>query len=208
MVAHGQTKAAIVNAQVKISICGNAIIEGGEDCEGSNLNGKACSNLGYATGTLSCDIACTFDTYACSVATLTPTPTTLPSTSNSTPTNTPTSTADFTILPSSSPTTTQVIPIATSKPLPTSFPSPKPSRLFLNTQSLPVELQMFDIIGSGKLSKETLPTIMQLWINEWKLFVTSSLGKNGEATSKKCDINHDAICDVRDFSVLMYYIER
>src|SRR3989344_9094276 len=35
-------------------ICGNGQIEGGEDCEGNDLNEMDCQSLGYAGGTLSC----------------------------------------------------------------------------------------------------------------------------------------------------------
>lgn len=54
-----------IEATIKISVCGNGIIEGGEDCEGSDLGGQTCLDLGYAGGTLVCDIACTFDTSGC-----------------------------------------------------------------------------------------------------------------------------------------------
>ena len=67
-----------VNATIKLSVCGDDIVEGSEDCEGSNLNGKACASLGYAGGDLTCDIACTFATSSCIAPTPTPTPTPTP----------------------------------------------------------------------------------------------------------------------------------
>ena len=60
--------AAQVTATVKVSVCGNGIIEGGEDCEGSNLGGATCSSLGYESGTLSCRSDCTFNTSDCTAA--------------------------------------------------------------------------------------------------------------------------------------------
>jgi hypothetical protein len=57
--------AETVGATIKISVCGNEVIEGGEDCEGADLGGQTCLDLGYAGGTLACDIACTFDTSGC-----------------------------------------------------------------------------------------------------------------------------------------------
>lgn len=65
----------IVNATVKInsiSICGNTIVESGEDCESGNLQSKTCSNLGYSSGNLSCDISCSFDTSSCTAPTINP----------------------------------------------------------------------------------------------------------------------------------------
>lgn len=54
-----------------VSNCGNGRIDNGEDCDGSNLNGKACATLSayaFTGGELSCSPTCTFDTSACSVA--------------------------------------------------------------------------------------------------------------------------------------------
>jgi len=53
------------------SVCGNNDIESGEQCEGSNLDGRTCQNGGYKTGTLSCyapgsSNECRFDVSACS----------------------------------------------------------------------------------------------------------------------------------------------
>ncbi|GEM_PF-3543451 len=46
--------------------CGNNAIDAGEDCDGSNLNSKTCSNSGFAGGgNLSCGLNCAFDTSAC-----------------------------------------------------------------------------------------------------------------------------------------------
>lgn len=46
--------------------CGNGQIGFGEDCEGTNLNGKTCSTQGFLRGTLACKSDCTFDTGRCS----------------------------------------------------------------------------------------------------------------------------------------------
>lgn len=62
-----------VNATVKISVCGNEVVESGEDCESGNLQSKTCSNLGYSSGNLACDISCSFDTSSCTVPSITPT---------------------------------------------------------------------------------------------------------------------------------------
>ncbi len=44
--------------------CGNGVIDSGEDCDGSNLNGKICSSFGFTGGTLSCS-SCQFDISQC-----------------------------------------------------------------------------------------------------------------------------------------------
>ena len=54
-----------ISATVKISVCGDNITEGGEECDGSALDGQSCITLGFSSGSLSCDSGCAFDTSAC-----------------------------------------------------------------------------------------------------------------------------------------------
>lgn len=47
--------------------CGDGVIMGNEECEGNNLQGASCVNLGFEGGTLSCDpVTCQYDTSNCS----------------------------------------------------------------------------------------------------------------------------------------------
>lgn len=53
--------------------CGNGRIDSGEDCDGTNLNGKTCATLSGATytgGTLACSSSCTFVTSGCTAPTV------------------------------------------------------------------------------------------------------------------------------------------
>jgi hypothetical protein len=46
--------------------CGNGIVDPGEQCDGGNLNGFSCTDLGYSGGTLGCDpVTCTYDASGC-----------------------------------------------------------------------------------------------------------------------------------------------
>jgi hypothetical protein len=46
--------------------CGDRKVNAvGEECDGSDLRGKACSAFGWPAGTLACDDACQFDVGAC-----------------------------------------------------------------------------------------------------------------------------------------------
>ena len=45
-------------------LCGNCVIDVGEDCDGTDLAGETCRSQGYALGTLACD-ACAFDRSDC-----------------------------------------------------------------------------------------------------------------------------------------------
>lgn len=47
-------------------VCGNGVIETGEQCDGSALNGQTCTSQGFSGGgALACTNACTFDTTNC-----------------------------------------------------------------------------------------------------------------------------------------------
>jgi len=68
-----------VNATIQLSICGNETAEGGEECDTNDLNDQTCESLGYAGGSLSCDLACDFERGLCISPTPTPTPSATPS---------------------------------------------------------------------------------------------------------------------------------
>ena len=47
-------------------VCGNGRVDGSEPCDGANLQGQTCNDLGYSGGTLACEDDCQdFDTTAC-----------------------------------------------------------------------------------------------------------------------------------------------
>jgi hypothetical protein len=50
------------------AVCGNGIVEGTEQCDGTNLSGQTCITLGFTGGTLSCAGSCTFNTASCTGA--------------------------------------------------------------------------------------------------------------------------------------------
>jgi len=57
--------AATITATVKITVCGDGIVETPEQCDSSNLNGASCTTQGFTGGTLSCSSACEFNTSSC-----------------------------------------------------------------------------------------------------------------------------------------------
>lgn len=57
-----------ITAAVKISVCGNDIKEGGEQCDGNDISGRSCAYLGYNSGAISCTASCGFDTSNCSTS--------------------------------------------------------------------------------------------------------------------------------------------
>jgi hypothetical protein len=59
-----------------VNNCGNGVINSGEQCDGSNLNGQTCVSRGFASGTLSCGNSCLFVTSGCNSNPQTPPPAT------------------------------------------------------------------------------------------------------------------------------------
>ncbi len=47
-------------------LCGNNQLDAGEQCDGAQLGGQGCTDLGFDQGTLACASSCTFDTAGCS----------------------------------------------------------------------------------------------------------------------------------------------
>jgi len=46
-------------------VCGNNIVEGSEECDGSGLNGNTCISNGFDSGNLSCNSNCTLNMAGC-----------------------------------------------------------------------------------------------------------------------------------------------
>jgi len=53
------------NCTCATSACGNGDIDDGEECDGLNLGNRSCLSEEFASGTLSCNTFCQFDTSAC-----------------------------------------------------------------------------------------------------------------------------------------------
>lgn len=46
-------------------VCGNDVVEDGEECDGTDWNGATCESLGYAEGSLACTEGCVIDVFGC-----------------------------------------------------------------------------------------------------------------------------------------------
>jgi len=190
--------AAVVSAQVRLSICGDGIIEGPEDCEGGMIANNSCLSLGYAGGELSCDIACTFDTSSCMPS---PPPTVSASissvTSDQVSVLTPTQRTDsVSDSPEASPTISNVTLL-----------QPFISELSPSV-CLPPDLAVFASVSSCRLSMLDLNLVVSVWAEEWKRAQHARVvGEVSLADTTLCDLNQDNQCDIRDFSILMYVVD-
>jgi hypothetical protein len=72
----GRTEASTsgnIDITVATNVCGDNVATGIEDCDGTDLNDRTCTNLGYDGGTLGCDASCSFDTTDCEIPIIDPT---------------------------------------------------------------------------------------------------------------------------------------
>ena len=182
-----------ISASVKLSVCGNDLVEGAENCDNLNLNNKTCVSLGYASGTLTCTVACEFNTSNCISSASTPTPTSTSSSTSASTSQSTQSTATSTVVQTITNLVTQII--ETSK------------------TSLPTALAIFDVNGSGKIETDELRPAIENWVDNWKKTlleeIATTQGREAESgLYQKCDVNNDNICDLRDLSILLFYVEK
>ena len=185
-----------VSATVKISVCGNVIIENGEDCEGNDLNSQTCESIGYGPGALSCDIACSFDISNCS-----------------TPTPTPTSTSMLTLTPTPTPSnTTSSSSSNESSVTPTSIPTPTSVTFFLSVVPNILESYVAYVNDEGRIKTSELFNAVKSWVDDWKEVLVEKANTTSNETlstiGRKCDLDNNGECDIKDLSILLFYIER
>jgi len=174
-----------IDATIKISVCGDTAVEYPEDCEGINLDNKNCHNLGYQGGNLDCDPACTFDTTDCIP---TPSPTVAPtSTPESSSTNSSSSSTGSSSSQNESVNTNLIVNLI---------------RNITRNMELPDILAALDPSQDNKIENNEIKSVVTSWVESWSKFIV----KGSEV--ENCDINSDKSCDLFDFSVLLYYVER
>ena len=202
--AYAQTT-QVIESQVKLSVCGDANIEGPEDCEGVDLGGSSCETEGFMSGTLSCTVSCDFDTAECVPFPPTPTPSPSPS---ATPTSAPSSTDNSTaqqsapssITATTTETTEELVEIVAAL---TEFFSIQGQDGTETKPVLPEKVR--ELIGSETgLSLSGLKEILEKFAVFWRqsLVNPSAVSKN-----ELCDLDGDGLCDIIDLSVLLYYVE-
>jgi DNA-binding beta-propeller fold protein YncE len=62
----GASLAPLLHVEFSAGVCGNGILEPGETCEGTNLGGASCADVGCAGGSPTCTASCTLSYAACS----------------------------------------------------------------------------------------------------------------------------------------------
>lgn len=80
----------------------------------------------------------------------------------------------------------------------------------INKITLPDVLKDIDPDKDGRIDPGELSTVATNWVNNWSTYLASL--NAGRLPDKniitKCDINKDGHCDLVDFSVFLYYVDR
>lgn len=213
-----------IDATVQVSVCGNNVAEGGEQCDNTDLSGKSCSSLQYESGILSCTKSCDFDLSKCvpfvnfagevliPAIARTPSPTTQPMLQ---PVLSATDSTEQTVSAEISEQFKQ-----TEEPLqlasPTDLNSSQgvqslipPEQIELRLKSIFELLEIEELTETNQIKQSYLPTLVHNWSQSWRK--TTTLARFTTPTEvelqiTKCDVNGDGVCTVEDLSILLYYV--
>jgi len=159
-----QTYSETVNVSLKLSLCGDSVVEGQEDCEINQPFSKTCSDFGYQEGLLKCDYSCSFDYSDCKY-------------------------------------------IKKEDPKDEPKPEEKPNLPVSPIPSyLPFLLSLFDFNRDGRLDFLELTNLLTNWVDGWRLFRVADDDSKSEVKGT-CDVNKDNVCNVIDFSIILYYVD-
>jgi len=172
-----------VTATVRISICGDGVAEGDEDCDGIDLRNFKCEDVGYKPGGLKCSPACEFDISKCG---------------DPLPTATPTiATSDSSNIYGNSGNTPSVEHRQDTVKKLDNVVDKLIMRITAAVHKLPQAIKFYDSNTDGNILRSELADAVSMWVKELR---------NSRAKSERCDINSDGVCNLIDFSILMYHV--
>jgi hypothetical protein len=66
--------------------------------------------------------------------------------------------------------------------------------------------------SNGRFKKSNLFNVVKSWVDDWKEVLAEELAVRNNRTistrDRKCDVNKDNRCDIKDLSVLLFYVEQ
>jgi hypothetical protein len=205
----------VINATVRLSVCGDGVAEFPEECDTRDLKSQTCRSLGYDVGDLSCDIACDFDVTACYGVAPSPTPTATPNanltlvpTISPTPSPTPLSLNENSNGSDSTNLTISDTTVAQSTFFPASLNQNISFDVLVKPAVLPFSVRGYDFDGSGIIEEREMSDSVTAWVTDWHLYI-DNVTRSHFAERKKntnCDLNVDDHCNIVDFSILLHYI--
>ena len=172
-----------IGGSVRVNICGDMMAEGMEQCDRTDLRGLSCTSFGFYQGNLLCNLICEFDFSGCSME---PEP------------EVPTEESDQEEGVVERPSITFI-----EETIRRYFPT-RPRYEYDDTKvsDLPPAVQFlkyFDENDNGIIESNELPILVLSWVNGWKYSHTEDI-----STDVTCDLNNDSVCDLVDFSILMF----
>ncbi len=216
-----------IDATVQVSVCGNNVVEGGEQCDNADLAGKTCISLQYESGTLACTKSCDYDLSRCvpfvnfagevliPAIARQPTPSPQP-----TLFALPLTTTKSAELAQQNVVATEQLPEVSLQPQP---PTNESQVSDDQTAQLPQSLEAVEfrlrsiyelleveaVTETNQISQAYLPMLIRNWSQSWRK--TTTLARfttpiEVEQHINKCDVNGDGVCTVEDLSILLYYV--
>lgn len=216
-----------IDATVQVSVCGNGVVEGGEQCDTADLAGKSCSGLQYESGTLACTKSCDYDLSKCVpfvnfagevlIPAIARQSTLIPQLVTQTPLVSATNSADqiqqdmvvsepeIEMSQQSTPLVNET-QVSVNQVTQLSLP---PELIELRLRSIFELLEVEAITENNQISQAYLPALVHNWSQSWRK--TTTLARfttpvEVERQIEKCDVNGDGVCTVEDLSILLYYV--
>ncbi|MFA6982286.1 MAG: hypothetical protein WC243_04700 [Patescibacteria group bacterium] len=176
------TENVAIPATVKISICGDGVAEGEEECDNDDLLGETCYTLGFGGGTVTCDPSCSLDTSLCIPV--------------------PPPDEDDDDEDDDDNVVEEIVQVVQN--------IMRPFTQLVSIVTLPDYLKVFDINSDGKVRFDELFDSARVWFDDWKIYLArnTNIENRQTALGLSCDLNVDGVCDLVDFSILMYHIDR
>jgi hypothetical protein len=175
-----------ITGSIRLSVCGDGIVEGNEQCEPEYEEIFQCSDIGSYTGETTCDISCEFDMFNC-------TPVIPPVEEPEEPTDPGAGGGDETVVPP-----TNVVPPSTIEVIIEDITT------YIKHLLIPEVYRQFDLNKDGVLTAEEFNLAIRTWVEGWRYFNINFPVVSGKDS---CDLNGDRICNVVDLSILLYYSE-
>lgn len=72
--------------------------------------------------------------------------------------------------------------------------------------NLPFFINLYDLNNDGHIDFAEFTNILYTWVDSWKLFRQTD-EVDQEDVKGTCDVNNDSLCNVIDFSIILYYVD-